>query len=124
MPVLCEQITHKEMAMMKEEKRMYCSVGGDHVRNGRLALGDRLKQSFWLSKCTVALTGQMHCNLHCENAAKVLRMELLSVTSETVLSHCVPQVTSTVCFFGVFLVFLVFFLKKKLLFFISRFQCV
>lgn len=122
MPVLCEQITHKEMAMMKEEKRMYCSVGGDHVRNGRLALGDRLKQSFWLSKCTVALTGQMHCNLHCENAAKVLRMELLSVTSETVLSHCVPQVTSTVCFFGVFLVF--FFFKKKLLFFISRFQCV
>lgn len=32
------------MAMMKEEKRMYCSVGGDLVRNGRLALGDRLKQ--------------------------------------------------------------------------------
>lgn len=36
-------------------------------------------KSFWLSKwiCTVALRGQMHCNLHCENAAKVLRMELL-----------------------------------------------
>lgn len=32
------------MAMTKQEKRMYCSVGGDHVRNGRLALGDRLKQ--------------------------------------------------------------------------------
>lgn len=34
------------MAMMKQEKRMYCSVGGDHVRNGRLALGDRLKQMY------------------------------------------------------------------------------
>lgn len=41
-----------------------------------------LEMAGWLwgidsNKCTVALRGQMHCNLHCENAAKVLRMELL-----------------------------------------------
>lgn len=34
------------MHMGKQKKRMSCSVGGDNVRNGRLALGDTLKQIF------------------------------------------------------------------------------